>query len=81
MISRTTPEIKAESRRLLDAIEAERQRQQVLMTAMSGKTEYCPMTYYNAQRRGTVLLTTLIAFCDQLDIDIVLVNRDGEAIT
>lgn len=75
------PENKAEARRLLDAVEAERVRQGRLMTQMSGNTEYCPVAYQGALKRGSAFLSTFVAFCRQLDIEIVLVNKEGDAIT
>ena len=77
----TKPENQAEARRLMDAIEGERVRQGVRKHNMTGNTASCPAVYGMAAKRGNAAMTTFIAFCRQLDIEIVLVNNEGTAIS
>ena len=70
------------SRALLNAVERERRVQGKRQYEMSGSRAHSSqVNYCIAIKRGSAYLSTFLAFCDSLDIDVVLVARDGRILT
>ncbi len=71
----------AEARRLIDALEGERQRQGMTKEQLSMAASNNMNTWGGTLKRGGTLLRTFCAVCEALDVEIVLVNREGVNIT